>query len=691
GSQPGLSGEGASSLFERSLHGQALARDPWAEHYGPWIVFGFVAIFALYLSGMALFGQTPGQSVLLKSGSDLFQFAGECIGFLFCMRIATRLRRVVRQLHDRLTQRLTERATSAEISRAHAEVRSARRAFLAWIFLAAAIACYASGQAIWTSYDIRMNSADVPFPGIYDLGFVGSYPFFLIGTLLLTRRDKAGVGRVRLLLDATTVILATLSLSWFFVLGPSIAALSHAPSAGAAFLSVYFPTGDLFLVAIGAFLMFSPLSSRAQQHVFTLLCLGLSALALTDSLLGYFSLSPSGFNTGTFQDILWPLSMSLVGLAAIEYPRSHAREQEQAERAFSARFPLSAGNHTGRLAQLTMIIQTILPFVLALGTCALLLTVVAPQGGEILVQADLIALALIIVVVIRQSLTLMENNRLTMQIRGELVISRRELQVSRREADEAARAALEKRVLEEGVATLRSVHARVARGDFAARAPTIAGPLLPIAVSLNLMLDRLKALSERGARYDQLMREGRVLQEALARLAQGQSAFSDESQAAASAGELRPLFLGLIHLQRMQQNQWRRLTHRLEWMNNLTRRLGEALHELRHAALFKEAQEGSASFERMTLERAARSTDLLAEQLGALLEQPFSPGMREPQTVSSVISAADSYEVPGGTGAAFAPPSMHEPVRRAGATDATGHVADHENALFKERQAFGTS
>ena len=91
-----------------------------------------------------------------------------------------------------------------------------------------------------------------------------------------------------------------------------------------------------------------------------------------------------------------------------------------------------------------------------------------------------------------------------MQMRGELVISRRELQVTRREADEATRGAQEKRVMEEGIATLREVHARVARGDLAIRAPHVVGPLLPIAISLNLMLDRLSTLSQRGAKYDQI-------------------------------------------------------------------------------------------------------------------------------------------------------------------------------------------
>ncbi|MBO0782026.1 MAG: hypothetical protein J2P37_24670, partial [Ktedonobacteraceae bacterium] len=433
----------------------------------------------------------------------------------------------------------------------------------------------------------------------------------------------------------------SLALSWFFLLGPSIAGLTQAPSPGAAFLSIYFPTGDLFLVAVGAFLMFSPLSSRAQQPVFLLLCLGLFFLAITDSLLGYYSLSFS-FNTGTIQDVLWPLSMALVGLAAVEYPRSIAREQEQNARAQSAALALAALTPS-RTSQFTTTAQTIAPFILVLVTCTMLLTVIAPQGGSVLIQADVIALALILIVVVRQALTLIENNRLTMQMRGELVISRRELQVTRREADEATRTAQEKRILEEGVATLRSVHARVARGDFAARAPTVSGPLLPIAMSLNLMLDRLSAMSQRGTRYDLLVQECKFVQGAVERLGQGQPAWPANQPMPQRATELRSIFLGLAHLQRLQENQWRRLKSTLESLNNLTRRLRDSLHEIRHSTLFKDQEQ--AAFERMLIDRVVREADLLEEQQSNLLHHAEQASMRyEPSYAATPRTPA--YETP---------------------------------------------
>ena len=624
------------------FHGEALARDAWAERTGPWLVLGFSAAFSLFLIGMVLIGQAPGKSFTLKSASDIFQFVGEGIGFLFCARIALRLRLVSTQLRRDLMQQRSARLSPNELATAHNEAQVAHRAFMAWGFLAVAIALYAMGQAVWTSYDIRMNSADVPFPGIYDIGFVASYPFFLIGTLMLTRRNKASVGRVRLILDALAIIGTALALSWFFLLSPLIASFAHSPSTGADILSVYFPTGDLFLVTVGAILMFSPLAHRAQQPVFMLLCMGLFFLAVTDSLLSYYSLS-SSFNTGTLQDVLWPLSLSLIGLAAVEYPRSIAREQEQNARLKQSNIPVSSGFVPTRLTQLSLTAQTIAPFILVLGTCAILLTNIASRGGATLIQADVVALLLILVVIVRQAMTLLENNRLTMQMRGELVISRRELQVTRREADEATRSAQDKQAMEQGIAALREVHARVARGDIIARAPTVPGPLLPIAISLNLMLDRIGALSQRGAKYDQLAYECRVLQEGVERIGQGLPPFASDQQMPQAAAELRSAFLGLAHVQRIQESQWRRVNSALEAMSNLTHRIAEALNEIKHSHLFRD--QSQATFERMVLDRVVREVDLLEQQQTGMLSQISNMNSRNEAASERVARPAQSDQV----------------------------------------------
>jgi hypothetical protein len=562
------------------LYGETLASDLWARKYGPWIVLGFTATFTLFLIGMNLTGQVPGRSFVLKGTSDILQFIGEGIGCFFCIRIAIRLHKVFVHLRRELRAKETGRQTASNLAADRTETQSAYRAYLAWTFIAIAVALYAAGQAIWTSYDVRMNSADVPFPGLYDLGFVASYAFFLVGTLLLTRRSKAIVRHTYLMLDALAIIGASLALSWFFLLGPSIAGIPQTPNPGAAFLSIYFPTGDLFLVAIGTFLMFSPLSNRQQQPVFLLLCTGLFLLAITDSLLSYYNFS-GGFNTGTLQDVLWPVSMQLIGLAAITYLDSVASEQQQNEHIANTAPRILPLPTPSRSSQFIAIALTILPLILVLMTCALLLLRITPQGGATSIQSNLVVLVLVLILIVRQTLTLLENNRLIMQIQNELAFSQSELCRKRREAEEANRRIQEKQELEEGVAALRSTLIHIARGDFATRVPAISGPLQQIAVSLNMMLDQLSFSAQQNAHYKQVQQEFKIVQEAIERFEQGQSPWLSSQPPAQSTSELRAIFFGLLHVYTHQTNQWRNLESSLDSVHTLARHLRETLSKLR--------------------------------------------------------------------------------------------------------------
>jgi hypothetical protein len=619
------------------FHGEALARDLWARKYGVWIVAGFVAIFACFLIGMNLAGQIPGKSFALKSISDVFQFVGEGIGCFFCVRVALRLREVYIQLRRELMAKEIGRKPSDNLAADRAEKQAAYRGYLAWTFLAIAIALYVAGQIIWTSYDVRMNSVDVPFPGLYDLGFVASYAFFLVGTLLLTRRGKTAVNSTYLLLDALAIIAAALALSWFFLLGPSISGLPQAPSPGAAFLSLYFPTGDLFLVAVGAFLMFSPLSSRTQQPVLLLLCSGLFLLAITDSLLSYYNFL-TGFNTGTLQDVLWPVSMQLIGLAAIAYPDSVMREQEQKASSINTGSIIPPLPASSRISQLTAIALTIVPLMLVLMTCALLLLRITPLGGLRAIQSNFVVLALVLILIARQALTLLENNRLITQIQSELMLSQRELYRQRRDIEEGRRRAQEKQELEEGVAALRSVLTRVARGDYSARVLAISGPLQQIAVILNTMLDQLNSNARQSAYYKQLTQDFRTVQEAIERFEQGLPPWTTNQPPPQCTTELRAIFLGLLHVYVGQANQWRSLRSSLDSNSKLTRHLRETLSKIRHSKLFSQSDQ-QLNAEGVVLDLAISEATVLEQQQQIVIDQV-------PRTASSTAQMASLNTIP---------------------------------------------
>jgi hypothetical protein len=140
------------------LHGEALARSPFLERAGGWIVLSFTGAFTLFPLLMRNTGQVPGESFLLKSVSDCLQFTGECIGLYFSLVITFRLDKAATQLSRRLRQLLAERGReNNEIVTLRNEAQSACQSFWAWMSLSIPIAVYASGQAIWTSYDVRMQ------------------------------------------------------------------------------------------------------------------------------------------------------------------------------------------------------------------------------------------------------------------------------------------------------------------------------------------------------------------------------------------------------------------------------------------------------------------------------------------------------------------------------------------------------
>jgi uncharacterized membrane protein YfbV (UPF0208 family) len=273
----------------------------------------------------------------------------------------------------------------------------------------------------------------------------------------------------------------------------------------------------------------------------------------------------------------------------------------------------------GRISQLTAIAQTLLPLILVLVTCVLLLLNITPRGGIVSTQSNLVVLALVLLLIARQTLTVLENNRLITNIHDELLFSRRELYRKRREAEEAVRRVQEKQELEENILALRSVHTRVAHGDFSARAPAILGPLQPIALSINLMLDRLSSIEQQSTHYKQLVREFRMVQEAVERFEHGQSPWLSSHPPAQCTSELRTIFVCLLHAHYSQIGQWHNLKTSLDSHNRQVRHLQETLGKMKRFRL--SANAGQSNAETAVIERAIGDAAILEQQQQSVLNQ----------------------------------------------------------------------
>ncbi|HEX4205525.1 MAG TPA: hypothetical protein VHZ51_15290 [Ktedonobacteraceae bacterium] len=122
----------------------------------------------------------------------------------------------------------------------------------------------------------------------------------------------------------------------------------------------------------------------------------------------------------------------------------------------------------------------------------------------VLTVATMLVIAL---VVVRQILTIYENERLT--IRQASALER--LGAANQQIEEQSRQIAEKNnELEEGINHLKDVQARIANGNMRTRARLNSGTLLPLAASLNLMVERLMYLEQAN---DYAQRLTRALQE----------------------------------------------------------------------------------------------------------------------------------------------------------------------------------
>lgn len=174
------------------------------------------------------------------------------------------------------------------------------------------------GQTIFTMYEQLLHIND-PFPSWADVGFLGLYPFLLLGILLLPTNLPSGAARVRILFDSALVITAICIFSWYFILGPTIqqgVGTWAAKAVGATY------TIFDFIITLTLLVMLPRFTNRGVRNVALLLCVALSIIVLSDSFNDSQSLN-SGYSTGGFMDSGWPLGYMLIGVSAYFLRRVH--------------------------------------------------------------------------------------------------------------------------------------------------------------------------------------------------------------------------------------------------------------------------------------------------------------------------------------------------------------------------------
>jgi diguanylate cyclase len=176
---------------------------------------------------------------------------------------------------------------------------------LAWILIAAGMACSAVGDVI---YDLWVP--DGQSPSVADPAYLAFYPLVYVGLLLLMRSRLKRVP-VPIRLDSVVCGLAMAAVAAALTAGPIHAAATRTPAT--VLVGLIYPWGDLVLLAVAAGIL--PIIGWRNEFRWILLVAGFVLFAAADTAY-LFETSAGSYRAGTLLDACWPASSLLVAMAS---------------------------------------------------------------------------------------------------------------------------------------------------------------------------------------------------------------------------------------------------------------------------------------------------------------------------------------------------------------------------------------
>lgn len=157
-----------------------------------------------------------------------------------------------------------------------------RQMALAWLIIGMSMLCTMLGDILWMVYEVISGVS--PSPSLADAFYLIYYPLFLLGVQLLpAQRESQSEWTIRTI-DMIIIMLSALLILWNFLIGPIIQAGSE--SYLLLGISVAYPIGDLVIIWALLTILYRPLGTRASQS-FWLLVAGGSAIVIFDVIYSY--------------------------------------------------------------------------------------------------------------------------------------------------------------------------------------------------------------------------------------------------------------------------------------------------------------------------------------------------------------------------------------------------------------------
>ena len=255
---------------------------------------------------------------------------------------------------------------------------------------------WATGQAFWT-YQETIVKITPPFPGGADIGFTAAFPFLIAGVFVLSGVSSAQA-RARLLLDSAIALSSIAILSWHFLI-QHIWQHSGVSAVGK-LVSVGYPLGDLATAFVALVILNGVGLSVGVRRAFLLLVGGILLAALADTCYCFQNLRGT-YHTGNLYEAGWVVGYLLIGHAALL-----ALRHRQAEASVSGKAPLLPSS------SVKPFVQIFTPYAAVLAAFWLVATQDYQATHTLSGSTFISGIVLILLVVVRQCLTLLENQRM---------------------------------------------------------------------------------------------------------------------------------------------------------------------------------------------------------------------------------------------------------------------------------------
>ena len=209
---------------------------------------------------------------------------------------------------DNLGQLIAPLVASAACFWAASRAPGARKA---WALLGASSLSWALGQAVWCDYDL-LRRVVVPFPSLADVGYLGAVPLAVAALLSFPSALRRIATRMGALLDGILISGSLLFVSWATLLGPIYR--SHHGGVLKQILSMAYPVSDVVLVSIVVVLAMQ--TERSYRSGLSLVMLGMVAFAISDSSFAYFT-ELNHYGIGNILDTGWVAGYLLIAIGAL--------------------------------------------------------------------------------------------------------------------------------------------------------------------------------------------------------------------------------------------------------------------------------------------------------------------------------------------------------------------------------------